>query len=105
MTVTPQAIQAAVAFVTAWARPDLDQLAWLAGVIAFAMPEYAAVLASVDPANVPAHRVTGLATPRTATADAAEVDVPTDTGPIRVALVLRDGRWVVADLHPAEDTP
>ncbi|MEV0132637.1 hypothetical protein AB0H83_29775 [Dactylosporangium sp. NPDC050688] len=103
-TVTPQAVQAAVAFVAAWARPGLDQPAWLAGVSQHATPEYTAVLATVDPANVDAHRIVADAVPRTATPDAADVDVPTDAGAIRVVLVLRDGRWLVADVRPAQES-
>jgi hypothetical protein len=104
-TVTPQAVQAAVAFVTAWARPDLDQPTWLAGVSRHATPEYAAALATVDPSAVAAHRITADAVPQTATVQAADVDVPTDAGTIRVVLVLRGGRWLVTDLRPARETP
>ncbi|MGI5243206.1 hypothetical protein [Dactylosporangium sp. CA-139066] len=104
-TVTPQAVQAAVAFVTAWARPGLDQPTWLADVSRHAIPEYAAALATVDPANIAAHRIVADAVPQTATPDAADVDIPTDAGTVRVVLVLRDGRWLVADVRPVQESP
>ena len=104
-SVTPQAVQVAVAFVTAWARPGLDQPVWLADVSRYATPEYAAVLATVNPANVAAHRIVADAVPQTATPNAADVDVPTDAGAVRVVLVLRDGRWLVADVRPAQESP
>jgi hypothetical protein len=63
------------------------------------------VLATVDPANVAAHRIVADAVPQTATPDAADVDVPTDAGAIRVVLVLRGGRWLVADVRPARESP
>jgi hypothetical protein len=101
---TDAALHVAVVFMTAWARPNLDQTTWLAAVIPNTTPEYAATLSSVDPANVPARHVTGPPRSQASTADAALVDVPTDAGPIRVSLVQRDGRWLVADVAPAQDS-
>ncbi|MGI5185524.1 hypothetical protein ACQEVZ_55705 [Dactylosporangium sp. CA-152071] len=103
--VPPQAVQAAVAFVTVWARPGLDQPTWHAGVTQYATVEYAAVLATVDPANVAATRIVADPVPQTATPDAADVDVPTDAGVVRVVLVLRDGRWLVIAVRPAQEAP
>ena len=62
-------------FVARWARPQLNASDWLAALRPRAVPAYAALLATVDPANVPAtsHRSRS---GRPATPTHAAVDVP-----------------------------
>ncbi|MBQ1052175.1 hypothetical protein KBX50_27440 [Micromonospora sp. C51] len=97
----PAAVHAATRFVRAWARPHLPAERWLADLRPLAVAAYADLLATVDPANVPARRVTGAARVATAIDGRADVDVPTNAGPLRVAVVREGTRWLVATIAPA----
>ncbi|MEU1888900.1 hypothetical protein ABZ491_25850 [Micromonospora rifamycinica] len=99
----PEAVAAAVGFVARWARPQLDASRWLAALRPRAVPEYAALLATVDPANVLATKVTGRGQVIAATPTHAAVDVPTDTEVLRV-ICVRDGRqWLIATVGVREE--
>ncbi|GIH18958.1 hypothetical protein [Rugosimonospora africana] len=95
MAATGQAIEVARRFAAAWSRPNLDAQTWLAGVRVYTAPHYAALLASVDPANVPATTVTGPPTPVSSTTVVLVVDVPTDAGTLRVTCDDMAGQWLV----------
>jgi hypothetical protein len=87
----------AAGFAAAWVRSDLGAAQWLKGIVGFCEPGFAAKLASVDPANVPAHRVTGK--PRAVRAPAnrsAQYAIATDEGTLTVTLVDLNGRWRVS---------
>ncbi|MFG2042233.1 hypothetical protein [Dactylosporangium sp. NPDC048998] len=98
----PAALDVIAAFATAWARPDLDQQHWYTGVAGLAAPAYAARLATVDPAMVPATRITGPPTVTSATTASVVANVGTDAGPITITCVRYDGRWLVTDVQPPE---
>lgn len=83
-------------FMRAWARPHVPAEAWLSGVRRLAVVGYGELLATVDPANVPATTVTGRARPVLASAERADFDVPTDARAIRVTCVRDGRRWLVA---------
>ena len=91
--------RAAEQFVAAWARPDLSPRVWLTGVRSRATPVYAAMLETVEPANIPAHTGLGPARLVTSTERRAEFDVPTDAGLMRVTCVSRDSRWLIATVE------
>jgi len=101
----PAALDAASAYVRAWARPQLDRDTWYAGTRHLAAPAYAQLLADTDPANVPAQAVTGPARAVSSTTAVVVADVPTDAGTVRVRLTPIDGRWLVATCAPAQETP
>lgn len=88
-------------FVAAWARPDRKPGAWFTGIQKLVTAGYAHLLASTDPANVPARTVTGSPTAVSSTTAVLIADVPTDAGPIRVTVVQAGGRWLVATVVPA----
>ena len=94
----PAAVTTATRFVQAWARPDLPARQWLAAVRPHAIPAYADLLATVDPANVPATKVIGGG--RAAAATANRVDV---AGVLRVICVRSGPRWLVATLGMREE--
>ncbi|WFE47665.1 hypothetical protein [Verrucosispora sp. WMMD1129] len=96
----PATLDAATRFVRAWARPHLPAERWLADLQPLAVAGYADLLATVDPANVPARRVTGAGRVATAIDGRVDVDVPTDAGPLRVAVVREGTRWLVATIAP-----
>jgi hypothetical protein len=100
----PAALNAATAYVRAWARPQLDRDTWYAGTRHLVTPAYAQLLADTDPANVPAQAVTGAARAVSSTTAVVVADVPTDTGTVRVRLTPSDDRWLVATCAPAQET-
>ncbi|NYT96454.1 hypothetical protein [Salinispora sp. H7-4] len=90
-----QAAPVAARFASAWARPDLSATAWWQGLAPLCDEGFAGLLRTVDPAQVPATRVTGPPVATHAPADgAAEFEVPTDAGTVTVTLAGVDGRWV-----------
>ncbi|RKN50487.1 hypothetical protein D7223_01440 [Micromonospora endolithica] len=90
-------------FVRAWARPELPADRWWAGVRPYSVAAYADLLATVNPANVPATRITGPGRAAAATAERTDVDVPTDAGMLRVVCVRSGDRWLVATLGVREE--
>ena len=100
----PAAAATATRFVARWARPDLPAAQWRADVRPYAVPAYADLLDTVDPANVPATRITTPARVVTTTPERAEVDVGTDAGVLRVVCVRHGQRWLVATLGMQKDT-
>ncbi|MEV6924002.1 hypothetical protein AB0M46_05740 [Dactylosporangium sp. NPDC051485] len=104
-TADPAALDVISAFMTAWARPGLDQRRWHADVARYSTPAYADKLATVDPAAVPATQITGAPMSCTATADAVVAVVATDAGPITVTCVRLNSRWLVVNVEPPEPDP
>lgn len=97
----PAAVAAALAYVTAWARPDLAPNAWYAAVRGLVVPQYARLLADTDPASVPAHTVTGPARVLSSTTAVVVVAVPTDAGTVQVTVLRTGARWLIATARPA----
>lgn len=98
-----QAVQAATAAMTAFARPQLDATRWWAELSPLLTPAAAVAYQGTDPAEVPARAVTapGALVDDTSTY-LAGVQVPTDAGPYLV-LLSRDGAgapWLVERLTP-----
>ncbi|MFG1955050.1 hypothetical protein [Micromonospora sp. NPDC048830] len=91
-----QAAPVAAAFAAAWARPDLPAEAWWRGIAVVCDEGFARALRTVDPARVPATRVTGRPVAKQAPKGGAAVyEVATDAGTLTVTLASVGGRWVV----------
>lgn len=96
-------------FMGAWARPQLAQSEWLAGVTPWVTPAMAKSLATTDPARVPATKILGEPVLRQYDQDGwrwAFVDVNTDGGKLVVSLSSvtlepQIRRWTVTDISPA----
>ncbi|MDF2144646.1 hypothetical protein [Knoellia sp. p5-6-4] len=71
----------------------------------WASPELLRSLASTDPAQVPADRVTGDARLVSSAKTSATVLVPTDGGEVLVTLSASDGGWKARDIAPADAPP
>lgn len=101
-----QALDVARQFVTAWASHPGDFQVWYASVAVHATDDYARRLATVDPDNVPATKVSGaLRLTDTGGMNRTEVAVPTDKGLVSVTMLQdRDGSWRVSDLQPGAQT-
>jgi hypothetical protein len=99
--VAPAAIALAEKFAQAWATPPPpgapDQ--WFASVSPYVDETLAAQLKELDPATLPAKRVTGAAKAVTGGVTNADVQVPTDAGDLLVVCVLVAKGWVVADFE------
>jgi hypothetical protein len=95
-----QAAAMALAFTQAWADHSKPAAQWLSDVSRYADPEFAGQLASTDPRNVPATKVTGAPHPVAVYFASASVEVPTDAGTVVVELVSDGHAWRAVDIHP-----
>lgn len=94
----PAALEVAARWSAAWLRPPAGTTAqqWLEGLRATTTEEYFSQLTAVDPANIPATRVTGQPRPVSVAARSVQVEVPTDALTL-IVLVVDTGRgWQVA---------
>jgi hypothetical protein len=92
------AIDLAARWSAAWLRPAAGTTGaqWLEGLRPYTTEEYLSTLTNVDPANVPATRVTGEARPVRVAAGSVQVEVPTDAVTLLVLVVETDTGWRVA---------
>jgi hypothetical protein len=104
-TPAPQALAVAEAYVRAWARPNLDAATWLAATTRYATSQYGELLDTVDPARVPARRVTGPPAAVSSTTSVVVIEVPTDAGAVLVTCTNVAGRWLVATVDPPGTVP
>lgn len=97
------ALQVASRWSAAWLRPraDLTTEQWLAGLAPYTSEEYLGVLAAVDPANIPATRVTGQARPVRVAPRSLQVEVPTDALTLLVLVVDTEDGWRVTGYERA----
>ncbi len=88
-------------FAQAWATPPPAQAPqqWFAGVSPYVDETLAAQLKELDPATLPATRVTGAPKAVSGGVTNADVQVPTDAGDLLVVCVLVPKGWVVADFE------
>jgi len=92
------ALQTVDRWAAAWVRPPEGTTAaqWLDGLRPTTTPEYLGVLAGVDPANIPATRVTGSAQAVLVARRSVRVRVPTDAVTLVVTAVDTDQGWRVS---------
>jgi hypothetical protein len=93
-TAKPMAV--ARAFASAWLRHrDVSADEWQAGLLPHATEDLTQRLEGVDPAGVPADRITGDLTLIPRGTDFVEVTVPVDSGRLLLRLIAPEGRWLV----------
>ena len=92
------ALQVASRWARAWVRPPDGTTAakWLDGLRSTTTDEYLGVLAGVDPANIPATRVTGAAKAVSVAPRSLRVQVPTDALTLVITVVDTDTGWRVS---------
>lgn len=98
------AITAAQAVVTAFARPNLDEAQWWTELVPLLSQKGAVAYEGTLPSNIPVTAVTGTAAVLPASTDVATlVEVPTDAGPYIVTLVRggTDEPWLAERIRPA----
>jgi hypothetical protein len=94
----PLATAAAMSWAQAWVdHPEgTTNETWLEGLKPYTSEEMLPQLRSVEPANVPASRVTDIPSVVASFSNRVEVDVTTDGPKLRVTVVKgADGQWVV----------
>lgn len=99
----PAALRVVSRWSTAWLRPRPGVTAeqWLAGLRPYTSEEYLGVLAEVDPANIPATRLTGRPTPVRVAPRSVQAQVPTDALTLIVLVVETEAGWRVAGYERA----
>lgn len=101
------ALAAATTAMRTFARPDLTYDSWWDAVKPLMTTQAQQDYSYVDPANIPAAKITGPATLLTeGSAYTASVRVPTDAGPYTVLLIRQDGTspWQASLFTPPEGT-
>jgi len=92
------ALDVAARWANAWVRPPAGTTAqqWLDGLRSTTTEEYLGVLSGVDPANIPAERVTGEPRPVRVAERSVQAEVPTDALTLLVLVVDTENGWLVA---------
>lgn len=98
------AADVAVKAMADFARPTTDAAQWANDLARWLTPQATAAYSAVDPATIPASKITGRATLRVDETNGYGVTatVPTDAGPYRIQLLRtsRDSPWKVNRLTP-----
>ncbi|AXB47216.1 hypothetical protein [Amycolatopsis albispora] len=97
------AMRVAEQFAAAWVNhPDgITNEQWLAGLKPFTTDEFLPTMSTVDPANIPATRVTGQPVPVNSLTSSLEAEVPTDGPKLSITVVSTNVGWRVSALDQA----
>ena len=101
---SPQALDVATKWVTAWVKhpAGITNQQWLDQLRPYTTDEFLPQMSSVDPANVPATKVTGAAVSVDSTTSSVIADVPTDGGTIQVTVITTPSQgWRVSKYDKA----
>ncbi len=103
----PAALDVAGRWSRAWVRPapGTSTQQWLDGLRGTTTDEYLGVLAAVDPANVPAARITGSPRPTRVSPSSVQVQIQTDGPTLLVLVVDTDAGWRVAGYDRVAPVP
>jgi hypothetical protein len=86
----------ATQFLTAWLKhTDVTAEGWYAGLRRYMTAKLADELTGVDPAGVPATKVTGRVMLIDHAPNFVEASIPVDSGTVTLRLLATDGRWLV----------
>ncbi|WP_116111487.1 hypothetical protein [Amycolatopsis ruanii] len=99
----PAALRIAKQWATAWAtHPDgITNAQWLDGLRPLTTEEYLPEMSTVDPANIPATRVTGEPTVTKSYTSSVEVLVPTDGPKLSITVAKTPSGWLVTGYDQA----
>jgi hypothetical protein len=92
------ALSVAARWAAAWVNhpPGVTPQKWVDGLRPYTTDEYLGVLTGVDPANIPASRVTGEPRALRVAARSVQVEVPTNALTLNVLVVATEDGWRVA---------
>ncbi|AIJ21161.1 hypothetical protein [Amycolatopsis methanolica] len=99
----PAALQTAKQWATAWAThpAGMTTAQWLEGLRPLTTEEYLPEMSTVDPANIPATRVTGEPTVTKSYTSSVEVLVPTDGPKLSITVAKTPSGWLVTGYDQA----
>lgn len=99
----PAALQVARQWATAWAThpAGITNAQWVEGLRPFTTEEYLPEMSTVDPANIPATRVTGEPTVTQSYTSSLEVLVPTDGPKLSITVARTPAGWRVTGFDQA----
>ncbi|NIH85320.1 hypothetical protein [Amycolatopsis granulosa] len=99
----PAALQVARQWATAWSThpAGITNAQWLDGLRPLTTAEYLPEMSTVDPANVPATRVTGEPTVTKSYTSSVEVLVPTDGPRLSITVAKTPAGWLVTGFDQA----
>lgn len=86
---------AATAFTKQWLDHNRSAKAWRDSLLPLSTKTLATELAGVDPATVPANRITGGISLDVRSDATVEAVVPIDAGRLRLGMVVQQGKWLV----------
>ncbi|WP_328444691.1 hypothetical protein [Amycolatopsis sp. NBC_00438] len=97
------AVRVAKEWAAAWVNhpQGITSAQWLEQLKPFTTEEYLPVMASVDPANIPATKVTGEPTVGTSYTSSVQLTIPTDGPKLSITVVSTNAGWRVADYDQA----
>ncbi|MGW5722299.1 hypothetical protein ACWEVP_39425 [Amycolatopsis sp. NPDC003865] len=97
------AVRVAKEWAAAWVNhpAGITSEQWLAQLKPFTTEEYLPVMASVDPANIPATKVTGEPVVGTSYTSSVQLTIPTDGPKLAITVVNTNAGWRVADYDQA----
>ncbi|QRP44980.1 hypothetical protein [Amycolatopsis sp. FDAARGOS 1241] len=100
---SPEAVNVAKQWATAWVNhpAGISNADWLNGMRALTTDEFLPVMSTVDPANIPATRVTGEPTVQSSFTSSVKVIVPTDGPKLSITVVNTGAGWRVSDYDQA----
>jgi hypothetical protein len=100
---SPQALDVMTLWAKAWVNhpQGVTNAQWLDGLRPYTTEEQIAIMASVDPANIPATQVTGPPTPKTSYTTSVEGTVPTNGGVLTITVISTPAGWRVAKYEKA----
>ena len=93
-----EALQVAEAWGKAWVNHPKGTTSekWLGGLRKYTTEEYMVELATVDPGNIPATKVTGRPVPKESFTSSVTANLPTDGGTIAITVIDTPQGWRVA---------
>lgn len=93
-----EALTVAEAWGKAWVRHPEGTTAqmWLDGLRPYTTEEYLVEMATVDPANIPANKVTGPPVPKQSFTSSVTANLPTDGGTLAITVIDTPQGWRVA---------
>ncbi|PXY32518.1 hypothetical protein [Prauserella muralis] len=94
----PAALDVAKKWASAWVKhpKGITSEQWLNGLRPYTTEEYLPVMRSVNPANIPATKVTGEPRAAASYTSSVEAHVPTDGPSLSITVVRTDAGWRVA---------
>ncbi|WP_158885515.1 hypothetical protein [Amycolatopsis anabasis] len=94
----PEALTVAKSWAAAWVNhpAGITNEQWLQALRPLTTDEYLPQMSTVDPANIPATKVTGDPTPTTSYTSSVEVQVPTDGPKLTITVVNTGAGWRVS---------